>query len=526
MKLRKTFLLATTIGIISSSCNMQKVTTEQSLAKIPTENEVGALMLPEKIEAVKSPFPMIKFEKPNFRQDTVIPSLLNEGLNTDIIQKSIDSLSEKGGGIVMIPQGKWNTGRIQLKDNINLYFADSAILQFSSEIKDYLPAVFMRHAGIELMSLGACIYANEVNNIAITGNGRLIGPGETIRDQIEHVESEKLFDADTPIEERVYDGIQNPIVFRPMFIAPVNCTKVYIEGISLENTAFWNIVPIYCDNVIIRGITVNSVGIPMGDGIDIESSKNVLIEYCTLACGDDSFTMKSGRGEDGLRVNKSTENVVVRYCLTKEGHGGITCGTETAGMIRNLYVHDCVFLNTLFAIRFKTRRPRGGGGENLYYERLRVSSVKDAFTWDMLGSVNWLGEIAKRLPIRPVNKLTPKYQNIHINDIIVENSRYFIKAQGIPESPLKNVTIKNVNVKCSNIIDMRDVQNSSFSNITITSDKPNIDILDSKDLSFKNISFTNIDNVELNIKGDISDSISFKSCSSIQDQEYLRKNHE
>ena len=126
-----------------------------------------------------------------------------------------------------------------------------------------------------------------------------------------------------------------------MFISPINCTNVYVEGVSLENTAFWNVVPIYCDHVIIRGINVNSVGVPRGDGIDIESTRNVLIEYSTLACGDDCFTMKAGRGLDGLRVNKPTENVVVRYCLAREGHGGITVGSETAAVIRNLYVHDC-----------------------------------------------------------------------------------------------------------------------------------------------------------------------------------------
>ena len=141
-----------------------------------------------------------------------------------------------------------------------------------------------------------------------------------------------------------------------MFISPINCKNIYIEGISLRNTAFWNIVPIYCENIIIRGIDINSVGIPRGDGIDIESSKNVLIEYCNLSSGDDCFTMKAGRGLDGIKINKPTENVVVRYCLAKEGHGGITCGSETAGMIRNLYVHDCVFENTGVGIRFKTKK--------------------------------------------------------------------------------------------------------------------------------------------------------------------------
>lgn len=111
-------------------------------------------------------------------------------------------------------------------------------------------------------------------------------------------------------------------------------------------------------------MTVDSHGHGRTDGIDIESTRNVLIEYCSLDCGDDCFTMKSGRGEDGIRVNKPSENIVIRYCLAKRGWGGIVCGSETAAMIRNLYVHDCVLSGTKSGLRFKNRRSRGGGGEN------------------------------------------------------------------------------------------------------------------------------------------------------------------
>ncbi|MCH5718335.1 glycoside hydrolase family 28 protein [Niabella hibiscisoli] len=207
------------------------------------------------------------------------------------------------------------------------------------------------------MSLGACLYANGQRNIAITGKGKLIGPakGGSVRKQIMTKDViENVVAHTTPVAQRVYEGHNGDFIFPPMFISPINCSNVLIEGISLENTAFWNVVPVYCDSVIIRGITVHSVGIPRGDGIDIESSKNVLIEYCTMSTGDDAFTIKAGRGYDGLRVNKPTENVVVRNGLVLEGHGGITCGSETASMIRNLYVHDCVFEKARSAIRFKT----------------------------------------------------------------------------------------------------------------------------------------------------------------------------
>ncbi len=513
MKLFRILFIITGLWICISGCLSQQ--SKSQLAYIPTEKDVGVHAMPDDIVPVKAPFPTIQFEKPQFPADTVQLSLSPEGINTENIQQAIDALSIKGGGTVLIPKGEWLTGRIQLKDNINLHFMASAVLKFSGEINDYLPVVFTRYAGVELMSLGACIYANGATNIAITGKGLLIGPGNSpVREHMQGNERFNDIDPAIPVDERIYDGIVNPYVFRPMFISPINCEKVYIEGISLENTAFWNIVPIYCNNIIVRGVTIHSVGIPSGDGINMESSQNALIEYCTLSCGDDCFTMKAGRGGDGIRVNKPTENIVVRHCLTLKGHGGVTCGSETAGMIRNLYVHDCVFQNTLFTIRFKTRRPRGGGGENLYYERIRLNAVKEAFAWDMLGSRMYVGELADRLPVRPVNNLTPKYQNIYVKDIIVEKARYFVKVQGIPESPLNHVTIENCEVTCSNIFYAHDLRNAVFRNLKIITPDSVIGLLDSKNILFEDIEInTFADSVSLDIQSKDSESIVFNSCS-------------
>lgn len=334
---------------------------------VPKVEDVGAGKLPAEIAPVKAPFPMPRFVKPVFPALTI--KITDKGARegamvTKAIQAAVDEVSRNKGGTVIIPRGIWKTGRISLKNNVNLHLSEGAELHFSAEIEDYLPAVFTRNEGVELMSLGALIYANGQENIAVTGKGKLVGsPDGPVRKRIMTLDViEKVVPSDKPVHERVYEGKDGGFIFPPMFISPINCKKVYIEGITLENTPFWNVVPVYCDNVIIRGITVRSVGIPRGDGIDIESSRNVLIEYCTLASGDDCFTIKAGRGEDGIRVNKPTENVVIRYCLAREGHGGITCGSETAGMIRNLYVQDCVFDDTDTGLRFKTRRSRPEAG--------------------------------------------------------------------------------------------------------------------------------------------------------------------
>lgn len=465
----------------------------ERLASIPYKSQVGALNMPHEIAPVTAPFPMRQFQRPVFPSRTL--SIIRAGakrnkMSTKAIQSAIDQLNKQGGGTALVPKGIWKTGRISLKSNVNLHLEEGAELHFSSEIEDYRPAVFTRNEGIELMSLGACIYANGQTNIAVTGKGKLVGPGEgSVRKQVMEVDViENVVPWDKPVSERVYEGYNGEFIFLPMFISPINCKDVFIEGISLENTAFWNIVPVYCDGVVIRGVTVNSVGIPRGDGIDVESSRNVLIEYCTLASGDDCFTIKAGRSKDGLRVNKPTENVVIRYSLAKKGHGGITCGSETAGMIRNLYVHDCVFDETGVGIRFKTRRNRGGGGENIFYERIRMNLEHTAFNWDMLGSAMHMGELASRFPLREVNELTPAFRNISIKDIIVERSSQFIKINSIPESPLNNVTLENVSVNSDKLITINDAKNILIKNASVNAKDSEIRIDASSDVVFDRMS--------------------------------------
>lgn len=459
-------------------------------AAVPQSHEVGAAVMPDTIAPIHAPFEMPDLQKPVFpdREINIAKAGAKQGkLCTEVINRSIDKLSQKGGGRVLVPAGKWLTGRIMLKSNVNLHVAEGAELCFSGEVKDYLPAVFTRNEGIEMYSLGALIYANGAENIALTGKGTLVGPTtkcEIYDRQMRSSVVEKFVPADKPVEERVYDGNNGTPVFLPMFFAPINCKNILVEGPNFVKTIFWHIVPQYCENIIIRGISVNSVGIGRGDGIDVESSRNVLVEYVTLDCGDDCFTLKSGRCEDGLRVNKPSENIVIRHCLALHGGGGVTCGSETAGMIRNLYVHDCVFEKTDNGIRFKTRRNRGGGGENLYYERIRMVAPSSAFKWDMLGSRTYVGNLANRLPALAMTPLTPAYNNICINDVIVENCNQLIKIIGIPESPAGGILINKLQAKCKNLIHLSDVDGFVLSNSKIESQSSEVFVQDSRSMMF------------------------------------------
>ena len=448
-----------------------QVASAQVTEQIPTAKEVGAKVCPTDIAPIGTTFEgMPQLQRPAFPERT-----LNIRKTKGNIQRAIDQLAKRGGGHVIVPAGDWKSGRITLRDNIDLHLEAGASIHFSDKVEDYQPAVFTRNEGVELYSLGALIYAYNARNIAVTGAGfdadgkplsRLIGPGkenEIYARRMDGLVVEDFIDLQSPVEERRFDGTALPTsvlgqkllandsllqlnahcIFLPMFFAPVLCNNVLLEGVEFEEPLFWNITPVYCDSVIIRGCAVNSYG-GRTDGIDIESTRNVLIEYCTLACGDDCFTLKAGRAEDGLRVGRPTENVVIRYCLAERGPGGVTFGSETAGMIRKVYMHDCVFTSPNNGFYFKSRRNRGGGGEDLTFRRIRMKSPGRAFYFDMLGSTFYVGELANRLPVRPITPLTPVFRRITMDQVLVESCKELILLKGLPESPVEDLTISHL----------------------------------------------------------------------------------
>lgn len=459
---------------------------------VPVKEDVGAECMPQEIAPIDAPFDMPDIARPTF-PDYVV-DITEEGARqgkscTSAIQRAIDKVNAQGGGTVNVPAGEWLTGRITMKSNVNLHIASGAVLRFSGDIADYLPVVRTRNEGVDIYSLGAMIYADGAENIALTGGGRLVGPG---RDcalyksyKAHHIGSDAV-DPDTPVEERIYDGQDGRTFFLPMFFGPINTRSVLVEGVTFENSVFWNITPQYCENVIIRGVTVTNEENGLNDGIDIDSSNGVLIEYCTLSCGDDCFTLKSGRGEDGVRAGKPSENIVIRHSLALRGAGGVTCGSETAGMIRNVYVHDCVFSGTSSGLRFKTRRPRGGGGENIHFERIRLCGVGTAFHWDMLGSRMYVGELADRLPPRPVGRLTPIYRDITFRDIVVESSNKLADLSGLPESPVMGILFDNVRAVSNELMRLRDVDGFVIANSTLSAQSDTITIVDSRNVMLVN----------------------------------------
>ncbi len=289
-----------------------------------------------------------------------------------------------------------------------------------------------------------------------------------------------------PVKERIFDGSHNDWL-RPAFFQPMNCKNVLVEGVTFKYGAFWTITPTLCENVIVRKVKIVTYGeyghTPNGDGVDPSSCKNVLIEYCDMSTGDDCIAIKSGRDEDGLRVNKPTENLVARYNFFRMGHGGIVIGSETSGGIKNIYGYDCYCNGTDRALRIKSERGRGAEVENIWFKDIKASRIaREAIRINMLYTL-------PRLPEQPVSKTTPRFRNFHFENISCEYAeKYGIEILGLPEMQVKDITFKNINIKSALGININDADNISFKNVSVVPDRwPMVNIMDGKNISFDNL---------------------------------------
>ncbi len=459
-----------------------------SADNLPTADQVGPEAMPAEIAPIDAPFEMPKLHRPEFGdRRTVLQFGDDAELVTPTIQNAIDQMSAAGGGTVVLPPGAWRTGRIILRSGVNLHVPKETTLKFSGRIEDYLPVVFARYEGLEIMSLGGLIYAHDAERIAITGGGQLIGPDDGPVREARPGLSDQVVDPALPVEQRIMDGREGRHYFRPQFVFLIGCRDVLIEGITLKNGPMWNIVPTYCDGVTVRGVTVESRGVVNGDGVNIESSRHVLVEYCRVNTGDDCFAMKAGRGTDGVRAGVPVENVVLRHNHATGGFGGITCGSETAGGIRDVYAHDCVFENVRHAVYLKTRRPRGGGGERITIERIRFTSYHHGIFFDMIGSPMYVGELGNRLPRREVTPVTPFYRNLLIRDIQgTARKGDAVKIKGIPESPAQGLMLQQIDISAEGLPNLTDVKYVVFSKSTFRATKPELLLRNAYHVKFAN----------------------------------------
>ncbi len=392
---------------------------------------------------------------------------------TAAINKAIAGCSKAGGGRVVIPEGTWLTGPLRLRSNVNLHVSEGATLKFFNDPKRYLPVVYGRWEGVELMNYSPLIYADGEHNIAVTGAGTLDGsadcdhwwpwkgrtncgwrPGVPRQDDAR----KRLFEMgakDVPIEERVFG---EGSYLRPNLFGPVRCERVAIHGVTIKNSPMFEISPLLCTNVIISRVKIESHG-PNNDGCDPDSCTDVLIEDCTFDTGDDCIAIKAGRNRDGRRMAKPSENIIIRNCRMKEGHGGITIGSEMSGGVRNVYAEKCVLdsPNLNQALRFKTNAVRGGTIEHIHFRDLEIGQVADAVL-----QIDFHYEEGEHGPERPV------VRDIDIRNVTCKKSKYALQVRGFKNAPIRDLRLTDCkfdNIADGNVIEH--VEGLACSNVKI-----------------------------------------------------------
>jgi polygalacturonase len=437
----------------------------------------------EAIAPIQAPFEMPQLTRPAIPNRVV--SIADHGAvgdgtakNTEAFAAAIAAAAEAGGGRVLVPEGKWFTGPIHLKSNIDLHLAEGAEIVFSDVFEDYLPVVLVRVGGIELYNYSPFIYARDCENIALTGPGRLNGNSEKWWPW-KSKETRQGFEmgaAGAPVEKRVFGTPEAAI--RPSFVSFVNCKNVLMEGFTIGGGPNWTIHPIYCENIVIRRVHVLTEG-PNNDGIDPDSCRNVLIEHCVFDTGDDCVVLKSGYNEDGWRVGRPTENVVMRHCSSRRGHGGLVVGSEMSGDVRNVYMHDCAFEGTDRAVRIKSRRGRGGVVENLWAENLKVK--------DMQREVVIMNMDYSSDQKQAANEKPPLFRNIHIKNVVGEGAPTAILISGLEDSPVQNVTFENMRISSTKGVICENVRRISFKNVTVESQRgPVFELRNARDVAIEN----------------------------------------
>jgi len=404
-----------------------------------------------------------------------------------------------GGGTVVVPAGKWLTGAIHLQSNINLHLEEGAELSFSDKPEDYLPPVFVRNGGVEVYNYSPLIYARDCQNVAVTGPGLLTGNGKAwwawknaTQDQ-----SFKMAADGVPVEKRVFGTPQAGI--RPSFVSFVSCTNVLLEGFTITSGPAWTIHPIYCDHVIIRRVHVDTHG-PNNDGLDPDSCSNVLVEYCTFRTGDDCVVLKSGYNEDGWRVGKPTQNVVMRYCTATEGHGGLVIGSEMSGGVRNVYMHDCEFDRTDHVLRIKSRPDRGGVIENVWVENAKGKDLqREAIIITMYYA-------SDKMPI--ANRKPPIFRNMQIKNLTVDGAPTAMMITGLDDSLVQNIHFENVAISSTKGVVATDATGLVFDSVKIVpSSGPEFNFNNVSQVSIKNATAPLAGGPFLTVKGRTSGGI-------------------
>ena len=463
--------------------------TTFSLALLPAQNAVHAQCKNSIDENIykELPFNMPKVEQPSFPDYTV--SILQFGaksdgttLNTKAINDAIKAVNAKGGGKVVIPEGLWLTGPIELLSNVNLHTEKNALVVFTDDFNAY-PILETSFEGLNTRRCQSPISAHNAENIAITGYGVFDGSGDSWRpvkkSKLTAGQWDALVKSGGVVDKSIWyptagslkgalacknfnnpEGIETDEEWneirpwlRPVLLNIVKSKRVLLEGVTFKNSPSWCLHPLSCEHITINQVKVfNPWYSQNGDALDLESCKNALIINNIFDAGDDAICIKSGKDEDGRKRGEPCQNVIVKNNTVLHGHGGFVVGTEMSGGVKNIYVTDCTFLGTDVGLRFKSTRGRGGVVEGIYIHNIHMIDIPhEALLFDLFYGGKAAGEETEedlkgrmKTAVPQVTVETPSFRDIHISNIICKGSGRAMFFNGLPEMPIKNVTVKDV----------------------------------------------------------------------------------
>lgn len=361
---------------------------------------------------------------------------------TDALAAAIDACVAAGGGRVVVPAGTFLTGPIHLRSRVNLHLERQATLRFSQDPAAYLPAVFTRWQGIELLNYSPFIYAFEQEDVALTGSGVLDGqadashwwPWMSTRPPQQHADwmlLQQMAAQGVPAEQRLFGAGH---YLRPNFVQFYRCRNILVDGVTIINSPMWAIHPVLSENVVVRGVTVVSHG-PNNDGCDPESCSNVLIQGCIFDTDDDCIAIKSGRDADGRRIQTPSENVLIEDCEFRAGAAGIAVGSEMSGGVRAVFAQNLRMFSRhlLHCLHIKTNSYRGGFVEKIQLRNIHVARVFG-------GAIEISFDFA-HYEEGSSGTFIPSVRDIYVRDINVEYSRHALYLRGHPDSPIQRVSV-------------------------------------------------------------------------------------
>lgn len=364
---------------------------------------------------------------------------VGDGTNLDTMafQKAFDACTSAGGGTVVVSAGSYLIGSVTMGANTTLKLSAGANLIGSTNIADY-PLVQGRFEGELGRAHRALIFAEDANHIAITGSGSITGP---------------------PVE---LGKLRNPR--GPVLIELVGCTNVNLDGFSTHYQRLWSIHPLFCQDVTIKNLTIRST-LVNGDGIDVDSSRNVTIENCDINTGDDAISLKSGRGESAVQMDRPTENVTIKNCkLISSNFAGLGIGTELSGGIENTLLENCIIAGRQNGIFLKSRDGRGGYIKNFTGINLTISNSPTFLNIDLLDKGTQASD-----PVTGDTNQWTLLSNISFKHIRVDNVSYLLRGHAVPpQRPIDGFTLADVQGNCKHALDMAYMKNVALSDIHVT----------------------------------------------------------